>query len=398
MMLGMTLIPFFVKGIGGDERSVAIAYGVQMVALGATCLISAPFLTRVKNGLPWCLLGISGFGIFYAVAMFSPSPIFFFFLTGLAMCFFALAWPALQSWLGAQPDEKLRTKSFSYFNIAIGLGLVAGPFIAGILYDINYRYAFFAVFLTSALAGFLIFLLPNEKKYFGTVASDIADDVNSDADRNKINESFLYTGWFCCLLAWGLVGAVRTVYASQVENLVETSSMVLLSQTMPLHTFGADGSIGAARLYSWMQSILSAGYFLCVVIMGRTTRWQHRFGLIIVFELVVAATVWFLSTSSSLIAIMFCHVILGAFTGFGYLSSQCYSVANPLLKHRRIAINEGLANTSGLIVPLIFAQLSMSLGLLWPFSWTPVFMLGAIIMQFFLLHYGKWKFMSIRSN
>lgn len=394
MMVAMTLIPFFTfQHLGGRERAAALAYGVQTLCLGVTCLVSAPFVSALKNGLICCLIGSVGFGVFYSAAVFTTNVTTFCILTGLSMVFFALAWPALQSWLGAQRDEKLRNKSFSYFNVAIGLGLTLGPLFAGVLYDFNFRIPFLGVLLLSLLAASLIFLLPGERDYFGDPTNFNSAGMNEKmcAEKDNGNEIFLYCGWLTNLLGWGLTGAVRTVYAGQIDRLVKQGNLVLLSSNTPFYAFEAQSNLSAATLYSWMQAVLSLGFFVAIFTMGRTTRWQHQFWLLIVAQTLLGIAIWLLADSQSLIVILLCHAVMGAFTGFGYLGSQCYSAANPLLKHKRIALNEGLSASAGFVLPLVFAQLGIWNGITWPFRNAPLLLAVFIGIQFLSLKYAKWK-------
>ena len=390
MMAAMTLIPFFCfQHLEGKERSAALAYGVQTLSLGVTCFLSAPLVSKWKNGLLGCLIGSFGFGAFYFCASFTTSLIPFCVLTGIAMCFFALAWPALQSWLGAQPDEQRRTKSFSYFNVAIGLGLIAGPLVEGPLYQMNFRAAFFAVCLLSIAAAVLLFTLPHEKQYFSSsVASPAEAPVRPASDASRASELFLYCGWLTNMLGWGITGAIRTVYAGRVNELVYRGQLVLLSAATPWHTFTARGT-PAASLYSELQAMYSLGYFAAIVALGCTTRWQQRISLVICFEACLGATTWILGNSRSLLLMLMCHSIVGAVTAFGYLGSQCYSAANPSFKHRRIAVNEGLAQSAGFVIPLLFAQFGIWYGLSWPFKHAYLLLGGFALLQLFSLRFAR---------
>lgn len=392
--VAMTLIPFFTfQHLGGKERAAALVYGLQTLSLGATCFLSAPLLSKVRNGLICCLVGAAGFGIFYCSAMFATRVGVFCFLACVAMAFFAIAWPAMQSWLGAQPDGKLRTKSFSYFNLSLGLGLTLGPLVAGVFYGINFRFAFLAVLALSWLAAVLLFALPHERKYFREFGRPDEPDRREEdrASAHIRNEVFIYCGWLTNMLGWGLTGAVRTVYAGQVNHLVQKGQLVLFSQSIPIHVFTSQQGVGAATLYTWMQAVLSLGYFAAILVMGRTVRWQHRFWLTAAFECILGIAIWVLAGSQSLIVILICHATLGAFTGFGYMGSQCYSAANPQFKHRRIAINEGLAQAGSFSFPQIFAQLGTMHGLAWPFSYTPVLLAGFGGLQLLSIKAAKWR-------
>lgn len=393
MMIAMTTIPFFCfQHLGGKERAAALAYGVQTLSLGITCLISAPFVSRWRNGLIGCLIGSLGFGTFYFLASFASSVVVFCVLTGIAMSFFALAWPAMQSWLGAQPDMEKRAKSFSYFNVAIGLGLIAGPLIEGALYQVNFRAAFLAVFVFSLFAGALLVTLPSEDAWFG-IDSRITQSGNGHLPKkNRANEIFLYCGWLTNMLGWGLTGAVRTVYAGQVNALVQHGRMLLFSASAPGHIFTAQQSPTAAALYSGMQAMLSLGYFLAILALGRTLQWQHRFSVLIVFETALGLSIWKLADSRSLVVILACHTAMGAFAAFGYLGSQCYSAANITLKHRRIAINEGLSQSSSFALPLIFAQCAASYGIAWPFRYVWLVIAVFAVLQAASLRYAQRNF------
>ncbi|WP_263367406.1 MFS transporter [Edaphobacter bradus] len=392
MMIAMTVIPFFTfQHLGGRERAAAMAYGVQVLSLGVACLLSASFISVLPNVLLCCLIGSAGFGVFYSTAILARNVISFCVLTGMAMLFFALAWPALQSWLGAQRDAALRAKSFSYFNLSIGIGLTLGPFIAGLLYGVDYRLPFLATLLLSIVSGLLLFALPHEREYFTSVPPvcpaelNVTSTLQTDAD----NEAYLYCGWLSNMLGWGLTGAVRTVYAGRLDQLVQQGRLVLFSPSLPLHVFTAQHGPSAATLYSWMQSVLSLGFFLTILVMGRTVRWQHQFWPVIASLVLLGGGIWLLADSHSLIVILLCHAIIGAFTGFGYMGSQCYSAANVLHKHKRLALNEGFSHSTGFFLPLAFAQLGTWYGITWPFTHTPAILAVFIALQFLSLRYAK---------
>ena len=376
MMVGMALIPFFCfQHLGGETRSAALAYGVQTLSLGITCFFSAPFVRRWKNGLHGCLVGSVGFGAFYFFASYARSIAAFCILTGIAMCFFGLAWPALQSWLGAQPNEQKRIRSFSWFNVAIGLGLTVGPLVEGALYRLSVRAAFAAVFLFSVLAAVLLFTLPQESAYFSRrVAAPKGPQLAAGSEESfsinpsRLNETFLYCGWLTNMLGWGLTGAVRTVYPGRISELVQRSQLVFAFAGAPSRAFTAPGTT-AATLYSEMQAMLSLGYFVAILVLGRSLRWQRRIWFLLASEAVLGWSIWTLARSRSLLVILSCHAVLGMFTAFGYLGSQTYSASNYALKHRRIAIQEGLSQSSGFVLPLLFAQCATFYGAAWPFSY-----------------------------
>lgn len=398
MMAGMTLIPFFCfQHLGGETRSAALAYGVQTLSLGITCFFSALFVHRWKNGLHSCSIGSVGFGAFYFFASYAHSIASFCILTAIAMCFFGLAWPALQSWLGAQPNEQKRMRSFSWFNVALGLGLTVGPLAGGAFYRLSVRAAFAAVFLLSVFAAALLFTLPQERVYFSrrVAAAEGPEQTAGSEDPlpispSRLNETFLYCGWLTNMLGWGLTGAVRTVYAGRIGELVQQGQLVLLFAGEPSFASTTHG-ITAATLYSEMQAVLSLGYFAAILVLGRSLRWQRRIWVLLSFEALLGLAIWTLAGSRSLLVIFACHAVLGAFTAFGYFGSQTYSASNYALKHRRIAIQEGLSQSSGFVLPLLFAQSATLYGIASTFNYVWLLLAVFAFAQLLSLQFAKFQ-------
>lgn len=391
MMVGVMIIPFFVKEhlVGGDDRAVVNAYGVQMVGLAAVCLLSAPFLNRVKNSVLCAFIGFVLFGVPYTLCIFCRTPLQYYIAGAVSMAGLAIAWPAMLAWLGGQPDEKLRTRNLAYFNTIVGVGLFVGGVIAGPLYDWDYRLAFAAVGILSAIGIVFIRTLPREKDYFG--AAEIHQDkdqaVDVESEPWRANEAFMYCIWLASFAAWGLVSATRTLYPAHLTNLLKEGSLMLFSQEWPL---------GKATLYTWIQAGLSLTFALTAFAMGRTTKWERKFWLIATTQVVTAVAIFLLSGTRSVLLILACHLVFGADTAFCNLSSQFYSVANPKRKQMRSAINQGLASLSDWLVPLAVVQLAMHSSPIAPFRFMPSVMIAVIGAEALLLMYGKSRFLGSR--
>ena len=391
MMLGMAIIPFFVKDhLGGSDRAVTLAYGTQNVAIAAVCLISALFLPRVKNSALWAFIGCLGFGVLYTACVFCRTPMQYYIGGVLAMIFLGIAWPAMMAWLGGQPDEKLRARSFSIANMVMGIGLIVGALLV-VLYQQDYRWAFAGVGILAALGTYAIYTLPHERDYFGVRPDEAEDSDFTDADRARAqaNETHVYCVWLAGFAAWGLVAATRTVYPGHIKNLFEAGSMVTLSANWPLHVFAVGGSIEDKTLYSWMQAVLSLAFPITALLMARTTYWQRRFWLLALIQVATAGALVLLAGSSSLIVLLFCHLIFGVNTAYCNVAAQLYSVANPKRKHQRSAFTQGLFSLSNLVVPLAIVQAGVERGPMMPFRLMPVLMIVVIGVEAMLLLYGR---------
>lgn len=124
---------------------------------------------------------------------------------------------------------------------------------------------------------------------------------------------------------------------------------------------------------------------LTFIVMGHTTRWRHRFGLLVGFQVVAAAAFWALGRTRSLAVMAVCFVLVGAAYGGTFFASAYYSLASAEHKHRRAAINEAAVGAGGFAGSIAFGCLAGRYGLGMPFIYTPLFIAAAIVVQMALL-------------
>ena len=271
-MVVFATTPFFVLNqIGGNEAMAGVVGGIQMAAYALSCLVSAQYIPRAKNGLRWALLGVSLFIVFPCLMPLLPRFLFCSTLSLLSFAALGLVWPALHSWIGAEPDTALRVRHMAWFNIAAGFGFALSPLIGGPLYDRDYRLPFVALACLGAIIFVLIRSLPHETEHFNTAGGDEGNERQSDEEGHG-RRTELLAAWCAVFVANVLVGATRSVYPKRIVDLLDSGELRFLLESSPMALM----KHAPATTFSWLVSTLWITTALCFLIMGRTHRWHGQ--------------------------------------------------------------------------------------------------------------------------
>ena len=382
VMATMVVLPFFIfHQLNGNEATSGMVGGAQAAVYAIVCLFSASFVTKAKNGLSWAVFGVAFYMVASCAMPFFRNIWICGALVSIAMSGMALVWPALHSWVGAEPDVVVRAKRMGWFNISWSFGFAVSPLLAGPLYDIDYRLPFVLLFAVCAVALVLLRSMPHEKAYFGVASQE---DREARAEHDRASERLLYASWTATLVANALIGVTRTVYPKRVDDLVASGQLRLLFEDAPAAILASD----AATKYSWLAFALSLTTALVFLVMGNTRGWHHRFGYIAVLQLLSGGAFWVLGTTRSLVVMILAFIVVGALTGVTFFSSVFYSMADPALKHRRAAINEFVVGAGGVVGSFSVGYLAKLYGMTIPLQFTLLFVVAAVALQFLMIRIG----------
>jgi MFS family permease len=385
MMISLTPLPFFIfDHLDGGARMSGVIFAAQSLCYTVVCLVSTQFVARVRNGLTWAIAGGIGYTVLFPLSAVFHEPYLFGVVSVAGIGSLALFWPAMQSWLGGEPDPKRRARHLALYNVAWSAGLAVGPLIGGPLYNIHHLLPFLVTFLVSAVATVLVCSLPHEKALF--VGSD--DEVaEGRAVEDPAGKSYLYPAWVANMTAYALVGVTRSVFPKRVEELVGSGQLVFFSQNRP----GAGFLSSATTTYTWLAFVILAASSVVFFLMGKTRRWRYVLWPTIISQIAAAAALWGLGSTRSFVVMVLCFTILGVNAGVCYFGSLYYSLSNAACKHRRATINEvmiGVGNTLGC---LGFGHLAAQLGTPWPFLHMPLAVVAAILFQLVLHRAILWR-------
>jgi len=371
-MAAMTATPFFVYNELGRGAAASGAFGAaQMAAYAAMCIVSSRFVERARNGLDWALLGLTVFAVSYTSVPFFRHVWVCGALSAAAVMAMALVWPALHSWVGAEPDLKRRAYHMGWFNISWSFGFALSPLLAGPLYDWDYRLPFLLLLCLCVAAAALIKSLPHEKVFFKAASVEMLEARRA---HDRASEVHLYAAWCATFVINVLAGVTRSVFPRRIDQLVNSGGLRLLFEEQA----PAFLTSGSATRYGWLAVVLSFTTAAAFMVWGRTTSWRHRFPLLLWLQAASAGAFWALGHTQSLIIMALCFLVLGAAIGVTFFASMYYGTADPAKKHGRAAVNEGLVGSGGAIGSMVFGYLVGRYGFAHAFNYTPVLVAGAL--------------------
>ncbi|OQC08932.1 MAG: Major Facilitator Superfamily protein [Candidatus Hydrogenedentes bacterium ADurb.Bin101] len=377
------VMPFFVYNqLGRGAFLSGVFAGTQALGYTVLSLGSANYVARAKNGLSWGVIGIFGYMVLMCAMPLFRSPWVCGTLFCVACTVSALAWPCFHSWAGAAHALNERARYMGRVNVGWSTGSAAGPFLAGPLYEADYRLPYLFIAVLCLVSLYLILRVPSETAYFGKRTRETA---SMNAAHEQASESFLWCAWCATFTAHVCIGAVRAVFPKRLDDIVASGSLRVLFESDMSSWLN---SLAATR-FSWLAVSLGMATALMFLVLGRSGWWHHRFSVLVIAQLVAGLGMWTLGTTHSLVLMMIAFAILGANLGIAFFSSVYYGMADPARKHGRSAINEGVVGAGGILGAFGFAMGGARFGLDAPYHGMPVLIVLIILLQVFLIRKGK---------
>lgn len=262
--------------------------------------------------------------------------------------------------------------------------MAAGAFAAGPLYEWDHRYPFLGVLLMGGTAMMLILSLPSEQAYFGD-RIPAREGVDAAFAPDKPSEVHLQCTWFANMVGWALLNAVSFVYPARIEALAPGGQLRLFWEAEPYAFMAAN----PATKFSWMATAMLLGRAGIFLLMGMVTTWRHRLAFLVTLQVAAALACLTLAYTNSLAVMIACAVIVGINAGSGFFASLYYSLANPVLKHRRAALNEATVGIGSFTGAQGGALLAGAFGLTVAFGSAPLWVGLAIGAEVYLLRRSR---------
>lgn len=382
LMVGFAPAPFYMfDHLGGGAAMSGTVTAFQFGLYAVACLVSSRLLAQSQNSLRYALIGLTMYAVLFPASLLVRSPYFFGAMTVAGFASLSLVWPATQSWIGGEPDPKRMKRSVAIYNISWTLGLALGALAGGPLYDYDYRLPFLVVFVLAAIGFGLLASLPHERAYHAQPATSSPSLIPAQ----PISRAYLYNSWIANLVGCALIGSSRAVFAKRVEELVDQGSLFLFSNAesgIPFLAAIADIIRSkAATQFAWLVFAMCAARALAFLTLGSTRWWQGRFSFLVLFQILAAGAFWVMGSTHSLAVMGICYLVLGVNGGVGYFASLHCSLSDPAHKRSRAAVHESMVGLGNFTGGLAFGLFAMWFGTTWPFRYTPLFILAALLAQ-----------------
>jgi DHA1 family tetracycline resistance protein-like MFS transporter len=171
-MLGIGLIlPILPKLIesftGGDVVAAAHYLGLLSALYAAMQFLFGPLTGSLSDRFgrrPVLLVSLAGLGITYLLSAVAPTLWWFIAMRALSGLM-ASTFPVASAYIADVSPPEQRAQNFGLVGVAFGIGFIAGPFLGGVLGEIDLRLPFYAAgALALANVAFGYFALPESLK------------------------------------------------------------------------------------------------------------------------------------------------------------------------------------------------------------------------------------------
>jgi MFS family permease len=253
----------------------------------------------------------------------------------------ALFWPALMKWVGEEEGKASLQARVGGFNMAWSAGVMIGPFLAGRLYPIDYRFAYFLA-AGLVLLTLLILLLSSRSKKTRPLRPAPEEKISA---YDPCVKWFIYIGWMANFAAWFSISSAESLFPKLALSL------------------GVEPKILGALL-----ACVGGGQFLMFALLSKTARWHYNLPLLIAFQILgmISLVIFRFNTAVPLFGLAF--LMLGLCAGLCYFSSLFYSLYRQEEKGRKSGFHEAILAAAVSIGPLSGGALARVHGLRAPYA------------------------------
>jgi predicted MFS family arabinose efflux permease len=238
-----------------------------------------------------------------------------FFLYALYGLFMSFYWPPIMGWLSRNKEKKELGKSVSNFNLTWSLGLIAGPYIAGLLSGHSAAYAIEAA---GGIMLIVVIILAAVSKQSSIIAVS-SNYEHKKAAKEKDTSTYLrYACWVGLISGYFVFGISMNIFPLYAQDVLH----------LPESTIG---------LHLLIRGLVSALVFM---LMGKSHIWHFRFSSIIFFQGLLAASLLVGLIAESFLFLTIFFILFGiSFSGI-YTISIFHGVAGSNDREHRMAVHE----------------------------------------------------------
>lgn len=238
--------------------------------------------------------------------------------------FMSLFWPPIMGWLSAGAEGAHLNRRIAWFNLSWSLGVIVGPFLAGLLTEVNSRLPLYVGAVGFALVGLTTLAA---SLFLESIRTDTHRDPPRSAARAADNSTPLrYPSWVGLVGAYALLGTLSIVFPLFARD----------------HLAVRESVIGAGLLVRGVA--LAVGF----VVAGRTVGWHFRKLPILVPTVVLICVSVLLAFVDTLLGFALLIPVVGLAVAGSYSLSVFYGVAGSVERARRMGVHEALL-TVGII-------------------------------------------------
>ncbi len=281
----------------------------------------------------------------------------FWHLIALSMLFSLGAghfWPAMMKWVGESDEGDVLQARIGFYNISWSTGIMLGPFAAGTLFAVDYRYPY----LLAAVVLTIMLVLHIRVRRKAPAAATPSGPASTAAEPpSAAAELFLGLAYLANFSSWFSIGASQALFPRLAVEI----------------------SISPQRL-GLLMALIGLANLAMFVFLSRTRRWHYDYRWLAVFQLLSLTGMGLLATAARTALFGIGFFLLGACAGMTYFSSLFYSLHGRSGKGRSSGYHEAILGMG-----VAFGPLAGGIAARWSGLRAPYFLCGAVIILFLAL-------------
>ncbi|NQT58155.1 MAG: MFS transporter [Bacteroidetes bacterium] len=251
-----------------------------------------------------------------------------FVLYALYGIFMSFYWPPIMGWLSRNKEKKELGKSVSNFNLSWSWGIIVGPFIAGLLSE---KSASYAIGAAGGIMLIIVIILAAASRFPSIIAVPSNHDHKRAVNQKDTSTYLRYACWVGLISGYFVFGITMNIFPLFAQDILH----------MPESTIG---------LLLLIRGLVTTLVFM---LMGKTPIWHFRFSSIVVFQVLLAASLIVgLKADTVVLLILFFTLFGFSFSGI-YTNSIFHGAAGSSDREHRMAIHEVML-TIGIVSGSLF--------------------------------------------
>ena len=240
----------------------------------------------------------------------------------------SLFWPPLMGWYSAGVEKKTLNRLLSYFSFSWSAGVITGPYLGGLLFEIDKIVPIltaFGIFLAISVYVSMMSIIFSRLRSFGRGEhEDKGPEVHTMEDEST---PLRFPSWLVLFVTYVVRGALVNVFPLYARSELSFS----------------ESSIGLLFLFCFL--CMTCGF----LVLGRMVFWHFRSGWIVSGLFANAIVILLLLQTESYIGFALLFSIIGLIISKTYTNSVFHGVSGSTQRTSRMAIHEALMSGGILI-------------------------------------------------
>ena len=280
-------------------------------------------------------------------------------LAALNGCGMAIFWPAFQAWVAESRNGSGLARNIGSFNMSWTASHLFGPTLAGFLFALHPRLPFWL----AAVLCILLFLAMRTSASERTGQPEMeTESPPSESAESKFGRNFLYAIWIANFASFFLLGNARYQFPKLAREL-----------TMSSYAIGL------------LMSCIGLAQFLGFFLLRGSERWHFNKFYLLGGQLLAAAGLLLLYTSSRGLVFAAAFIMLGFCASLTYYSSLYYAVRLLKRKGKGAGLHESILGGGVVLGPLLGGVVAHTAGLRAPYILCLILLTAVVAAEWIIL-------------